>query len=325
MTDEFDLNNMYRASSDFNTYNNLDLDINSFSNIHNYKIDIEPDEEEVKKEKLTEEEKEKIINESFPRGNKFSRIFTEIEKNYNDFVEGEPENMKISEDNIITFDLESTDPAESGRRLYRRKTISIRPNRITPLVGCNGVGKTTILRCLNGYLKSARYCYIYYDNLSNGAREKLSESAYEQNFAEVSRYALSSEGENILTITLDELYSIQQVLEGKITRNHLYQPYRDTDHVFILFDAIDSGSSVDNIINIKSHMNTLIEVAKKNNKNLYIIVAANSFELARKEICWDVFGSKEIEFGTDYEAYRKFIFGVRKKILKQWERMKEEN
>lgn len=305
-----------------NTYGNLNDDSYDYmTNNHVFTYSI--DNGKADKPKLSKEEIEKIKAESFKDpDDRYSGIFSEVEENYN--KECPPmTDMSISEDHIITFNLGSVDPAESGRKLYRKKTVFFRPNRITPLVGCNGVGKSSMLHVLASTLKVNRYFNIFYDNLNSGAKNKIGGSFFSNDFSMTAQLLCSSEGENIHTITISELGKVVQILEGKIKRDTSYRPYRDTDHVFILLDAIDSGSSIDNIINLKMHMNTLIELAKKNNKNLYIIIAANSFELARNELCWDTFGSKEIEFGTDYEAYRKYVVSIRNKILKQWERMEE--
>ena len=98
--------------------------------------------------------------------------------------------------------------------------------------------------------------------------------------------------------------------------------YRDTDHVFLIMDAVDSGFSIDNIINLKAYLNKLIELSKKNNKNLYIVVAANSFEFAVDTRSWDVQKSKEVFYTeNDYVKYRKRIIETRKRILSQWEKM----
>ena len=56
----------------------------------------------------------------------------------------------------------------------------------------------------------------------------------------------------------------------------------------------------------------MISDAKKTNKDLYIIVSANSYEMANNENCFDVMEGKYINF-TDYNDYKKFIINSRKK------------
>ena len=54
---------------------------------------------------------------------------------------------------------------------------------------------------------------------------------------------------------------------------------------------------------------TVIDDCK--NTDVYIIVAANTYELARNEKCFDVVNGKYISF-KDYEEYRKFILSGKK-------------
>ena len=51
---------------------------------------------------------------------------------------------------------------------------------------------------------------------------------------------------------------------------------------------------------------------KDTGKNIYIIIAANEYELARNADCFDVNAGKYIRF-NDYEEYRTFIINSRKK------------
>ena len=44
--------------------------------------------------------------------------------------------------------------------------------------------------------------------------------------------------------------------------------------------------------------------------DVYIVVSANEYELARGENCFDVYNGKYIQF-EDYEDYRNFILNTR--------------
>ena len=78
---------------------------------------------------------------------------------------------------------------------------------------------------------------------------------------------------------------------------------------WILLDAIDSGLSVDNIVDLKEQLfETILEYNCGN--EIYIIVSANEYELARNEMCFDVYNGKYIEF-KNYEEYRDFILKSR--------------
>ena len=84
---------------------------------------------------------------------------------------------------------------------------------------------------------------------------------------------------------------------------------RDKD-IFILFDAVDSGFSIDNIGDLKEFLfDTVLE---DHPKDVYIICTANSYEMTRGQDCVDVNSCKHVRF-DDYEEYRKFILESRKR------------
>lgn len=315
-----DIDNLGYSNNSF-TYGN-----NSY-NISYYTTDNKEEKEEEKKEKLSKEELEKIKKESWPSDNPFASIFAKEYDPADDIYDTLPlTRMSFDEENKVTFTLESTDPMNSGRRLYTKKSMTFRANRITPLVGCNGIGKTTLLTIIKDILEDNHYFVYTYDNMHDGERNAKSEAVENFNKPDWERYSQlmsSSEGENIQFLSLEYMHKIEPVIRGEIIRDSSMHKFRDADHIFLLLDAVDSGSSIDNIININYHLKSLIELAYEYNKYLYIIVAANSYELARNQICWDVARSKDVVF-SDYEQYRKFIIETRRRILKQWRSNKKE-
>ncbi len=108
---------------------------------------------------------------------------------------------------------------------------------------------------------------------------------------------LSSEGENI-TMNLGQI-------AGKIGNFIKNNP--NNKDLWIILDAIDSGLSVDNIIDAKEFLfKTILEDKRNKDREVYIIVSANEYEMAREEQCFDVYNGKYTKF-KDYEEYRNFI------------------
>ena len=70
--------------------------------------------------------------------------------------------------------------------------------------------------------------------------------------------------------------------------------------------------SVDSIVEVKALFQQILDDYKDSDKQLYIIIAANEYELARNTDCFDVNAGKYIRF-KDYEEYRNFIIGSRKR------------
>ena len=109
----------------------------------------------------------------------------------------------------------------------------------------------------------------------------------------------SSEGENI-NLNIGNF-------AGKI--GNYQRSHADAKELWIFFDAVDSGLSVDNVVDLKETLFRLI-LENSGATEVYIIVSANEYELARGEACFDVLRCKYTQFKT-YEAYRKFILKTR--------------
>lgn len=88
---------------------------------------------------------------------------------------------------------------------------------------------------------------------------------------------------------------------------------------WLLFDAIDSGLSIDNVIDIKEYLfKTILEDAVKT----YIIVSSNAFEFANNESCLDTHTGKYIHF-ENYDKYKDFILKSKEIKNKRYEKSKD--
>ena len=54
-------------------------------------------------------------------------------------------------------------------KLYNRKTIAINPG-VTVLTGCNGTGKSTLMRLMKEQLERGEIPVYLYDNLHDGGK-----------------------------------------------------------------------------------------------------------------------------------------------------------
>lgn len=209
---------------------------------------------------------------------------------------------------------------DTGYALYKKKAIEIKEG-VTVLVGCNGIGKTTLLHQIRDRLKKDNIPYILFDNLHDGGAKSISEAAFYGEFGFMATAMQSSEGENIV-MNIEKLAArLGQFVkngidpkEGKHSRLARSIAKINGEDVkeaeipkerWILLDAIDSGLSVDNIIDLKEQL--FKTILKYNYGNaIYIVVSANEYEMARKEHCFDVYNGKYVEL-KDYEAYRDLI------------------
>lgn len=190
------------------------------------------------------------------------------------------------------------DYCDIGCNIYQKDTVTINPG-VTVLVGCNGIGKTTLIHQLKNQLEKEEIPVISFDNLHDGGNNARSAAAFYNDWAFVATSMVSSEGENIAMNIGNFAAKI-----GSFQRKHA-----GAKEIWIFFDAVDSGLSVDNIVDLKNDLFGII-MELRGNTEVYIIVSANEYELARGEACFDVLRCKYVELKT-YEAYRKFILKTR--------------
>lgn len=182
--------------------------------------------------------------------------------------------------------------------LYKRDEFTFNPG-ITVLVGCNGAGKTTLLRVIKEELKKENVPLLSYDNLCDGNDNARQIALNKGKMTLLATLAISSEGEQI-SINLGTMAS-------KIGR--FVKSNAGSHEMWFLFDAIDSGLSVDNIIEVKEFFSMIIDNNPKT--DVYIIVSANEYEICNKENCFDVQDGKYVRF-DGYDEYRTFILNSRK-------------
>ena len=227
-------------------------------------------------------------------------------------------------------------PYDNGTSLTKPRTITLNEG-LTVLVGCNGAGKTTLIENIASVLKENDEPFCKFNNLKDGGLSSLSDvlSGFNQFDCDSLSVGASlwtaSEGEAI-KINLGRYSSLyKSFLETgrfKDKRYKLSAIFNEelekdvtSDKRFFLFDATDSGLSIDSILEIKNLFKQILEDAKKMNIKCYIIISANEFELCRQESCFDVNEGKYISF-KDYEDYRNFI--IKSRATKE-ARLKKEN
>lgn len=199
------------------------------------------------------------------------------------------------------------DPYDAGFDLCKKRTIQIKEG-VTILVGCNGIGKSTLLHNIKEQLKKEKTKFIEYDNLHDGGLQSTSLAGYmgEMDFLVTS--ISSSEGENI----------VMNIGKQASKMGAYVKKYSDQEEYWFLLDAIDSGLSIDNIVDIKKYLFDVV-IDDNKDKKVYIIVSANEYELCNGENCLDVYHGKYVRF-ADYDEYRKFILDS-----KQWKEYREDN
>lgn len=229
------------------------------------------------------------------------------------------------------FEIETKPYGEE--RIYLRKSVEIKPG-VTVLVGCNGSGKTTLMQWMRTDLRKREIPYIKFDNLHDGGSKARSAAAFHEDFEFVATSVCSSEGENIsmniVQLSKKVAYFMKhgEVKDGfEGLRKLMDELARDNDDEaeekepikerWILLDAVDSGFSIDNILDFKEYfLKPVLEYGFGN--EIYIVISANSYEMANREQCLDVYSGEYVTF-KDYEEYKKFILKTRERKEKRYE------
>ena len=222
------------------------------------------------------------------------------------------------------------DPYGEGFNICKKREIEIEPG-LTVLVGCNGAGKTTMLHNVAEELKNENIPVFQFDNTRDGGFYSIDESIATGNYSFGATAMCSSEGENINMNLGKSAAKWRRFIEtgddGDRTRR-LVKAVRKANgeeddekeipnERWILLDAVDSGFSVDNVVEMKDLFRLVMDDAAAKGIELYIVVSANEYELAAGEACFDVIGGKYVRFGG-YDEYREFVLKTRKEKDKRY-------
>lgn len=190
---------------------------------------------------------------------------------------------------------------DNKEKIYSKTFVTLNDG-LTVLVGCNGIGKTTLLHQIKDKCNENNIPCLSFDNLKDGGRNAREKAMFMDDINFVATSLCSSEGENINN-------NVGRFAEklGRFVRSNY-----NSKEIFILLDALDSGLSVDFVLEVKEYLfNTIIEDCSSHDISIYLIVSANEYEMARNEQCLDTPNLAYISF-KDYDEYRNYIIKTRK-------------
>lgn len=201
--------------------------------------------------------------------------------------------------------------------IYSKDSVTINTG-FTMLCGCNGSGKSTLLHQIQEYLKENKIPVYTYDDTTEGGLNASNAMLYYGDIDMLTYNMMSSEGESRLNNLGRHLGSMKHFIETGLIKNMYKTTFGHDDSEissnerWILIDATTSGLSIDVINEIIDIFNLMKEDAKKSNADLYIVVAANEYEVTQHaDYCIDVQNLQNVKFET-YDEYKKFILESRK-------------
>lgn len=192
-----------------------------------------------------------------------------------------------------------------GIKMYNKATIELVPG-VTVLVGCNGAGKSTLLKQLYHMVQKENIPCVMFDNLRDGGNRARMNAEFCGDMTFLGTSLCSSEGENIRL----NMQKFSDMIVKMFKSNPHDQEY------WIFADAVDSGFSIDNIVELKENLfEEILDIHKK--KDVYIVVSANAYEMARGENCFDVVNGRYVSIKS-YEKYRSVVLKSRDRKNKRY-------
>lgn len=232
----------------------------------------------------------------------------------------------------------SIDRDPCGFRMYEKGTVSFEPG-VTILTGCNGAGKTTLLRTIENKLQKEHVPVMSVSNLLDGGTRSIGHYLLHRQFETAAQLPGSSEGE-IISITLsrylrevhrfiltgedgmhpEEMSGLETSLSDLAGNREEFERMQEkakkdrenSKERWLLLDGCDSGYSIDNMIDLKEVFSMILSEGKEFGKDIYILAAANSYELAEGQRCLDVMAGTYYT-PKSYASYRKRILKTREK------------
>lgn len=204
------------------------------------------------------------------------------------------------------------DPYGEGK-IFKKKSVELEPG-ITVLVGCNGSGKTTFLKIVKEFCEENKIPHLSYDNMRDGHSHARNSAFARYDYSMGATLMFSSEGEQIVACLSRHAAAIGQYMKQ----------HPKTKQLVLLFDAVDSGFSIDNVLDLKEYLfNAIMRMNPET--EIYILVSANAYEMASGERCLDVASGTYRVFKT-YDSFKKFILKSKdRKVERDNKNFGEEN
>lgn len=226
-----------------------------------------------------------------------------------------------------TFNIYNKDYYD-GEILYKANKLTLQANNVYCLVGCNGIGKSTIIRQMiydhnKSLSKTAYDLKNDYDNFYNFAKSvygKKDKTEYNEFYISIDKDTNLHIKEhdtimhelfgNFMSTGEQNVHNIVPNLPKIIESLNKLEKLENKD-LYVMIDDLDVGVSIDVLIELAKIIDKLELKLKKLNVNYYIVITANSYELARRFKCIDVINMKEISF-KDYDDYANYVSETRK-------------
>lgn len=221
-----------------------------------------------------------------------------------------------------TFNIHNKDYYIEGT-LYKANKLNLQANNVYCLVGCNGIGKSTVIqqmihdndKSLSKTAYDLKDDYNAFSNLFNSKKK----NEYNEFYISINKDTklnikdddsiLHNLFGNFMSTGEQNVHNILPNLPNIIESLNKLENLENKE-LYVMIDDLDVGVSIDVLIELAKIIDKLELKLKKLNINYYIVITANSYELARRFKCIDVINMKEISF-KDYDDYANYVSETR--------------
>lgn len=193
--------------------------------------------------------------------------------------------------------------------VYTKNKLVLQPG-ITNLVGCNGCGKSTLLEQIAKQCVKNNIPVYHYNDRRQGGHSMMERSMSMNDLGLMANMFLSSEGERIRLAMNATASSVRSIIEE--AKN---MPVK---RCVILFDAIDSGLSIDGIRDLKEGINAIFTLDR--DVEIYVVIASNSYEMTLGVNNMDTHRLAYRKNFSSYNSFCKFIIQSRTLVNKRYNR-----
>lgn len=171
---------------------------------------------------------------------------------------------------------------------------------ITVIVGRNGYGKSSFIYSLQSQLQKKNEAFVSWSDNEYGRGNGREMMLYNNNMEGLASMTCCSEGETMMSSFSNFFFKAA----GAAIRKCIASGQKE---LFFFIDQLDSGLDCHQLDYIKEIIaDTILPDLKSRNITGYILITANSFEVAYKEDCLDPVTGKHYKF-TTLEEYKDYI------------------
>ena len=179
----------------------------------------------------------------------------------------------------------------------RSKYAVFIPNALTIVVGHNGYGKSSYISGLESHLKRKGIEYIKWSDSANGRTNGMNQFLWAGDNEGVASMAFHSEGQAMMA-------SFSRICIRECGRKAKLAKDGKLKELFVIIDQLDSGLDVYWINDLKRlFKKSIIPNMNKYGVTVYVVMTANSYELAKGEHCFDPVTRRGIIFNSYTEYY----------------------